>query len=306
VESAGRMQEAAAEERPQTVEHAAAAAEGRAGVPPVTLQEGEEARLEKARLEKARPEKARPEKAPSPQPEGETEKRSRAPSLSPVREALVGGASVPAGGLQASPGQQHLDALLPKQTVVKIIGNNRTKSDLVGKQGVVKGAQTLGGWHEVLLDHGGFVRVQRNALEVISVPAISTVLQMVAPMGVAVPDRGQLRTDKSTGGDMRGHNFQSLVRKRKASSQLSPTHVNIDRLDLASLRRYKKVFNLNVSKDCPRDELVFAVRRHFAKIKVDEKEVIFNFVRRLTRRAVPTTLNAASRKFLSERPAKYA
>ena len=25
-------------------------------------------------------------------------------------------------------------------------------SDLVGKQGVVKGAQTLGGWHEVLLD----------------------------------------------------------------------------------------------------------------------------------------------------------
>lgn len=27
-----------------------------------------------------------------------------------------------------------------------------SESELVGKQGVVKGAQTLGGWHEVLLE----------------------------------------------------------------------------------------------------------------------------------------------------------
>lgn len=38
-------------------------------------------------------------------------------------------------------------AVLPRDTKVLVTGNNRTKSVLVGLQGVVKKAVGLGGWH---------------------------------------------------------------------------------------------------------------------------------------------------------------
>lgn len=38
-------------------------------------------------------------------------------------------------------------AVLPRRTKVLVTGNNRTKSVLVGLQGVVKKAVGLGGWH---------------------------------------------------------------------------------------------------------------------------------------------------------------
>lgn len=38
-------------------------------------------------------------------------------------------------------------AVLPRHTKVVVTGNNRTKSVLVGLQGVVKKAVGLGGWH---------------------------------------------------------------------------------------------------------------------------------------------------------------
>jgi hypothetical protein len=37
--------------------------------------------------------------------------------------------------------------VLPRNTKVIVTGNNRTKSVLVGLQGVVKKAVGLGGWH---------------------------------------------------------------------------------------------------------------------------------------------------------------
>mmetsp|Transcript_32354 Transcript_32354/g.126816 ORF Transcript_32354/g.126816 Transcript_32354/m.126816 type:complete len:91 (+) Transcript_32354:206-478(+) len=55
-------------------------------------------------------------------------------------------------GVWMSQESGELDALLPEGTVVRIAGNNRTKWDLVGKKGVVRNAQTLGGWHEVVLE----------------------------------------------------------------------------------------------------------------------------------------------------------
>ncbi|KAJ1395770.1 hypothetical protein SESBI_33114 [Sesbania bispinosa] len=39
-------------------------------------------------------------------------------------------------------------SVLPRHTKVVVTGNNRTKSVLVGLQGVVKKAVGLGGWHE--------------------------------------------------------------------------------------------------------------------------------------------------------------
>ncbi|KAI7983932.1 hypothetical protein LOK49_LG15G00729 [Camellia lanceoleosa] len=38
-------------------------------------------------------------------------------------------------------------SVLPRHTKVIVTGNNRTKSVLVGLQGVVKKAVGLGGWH---------------------------------------------------------------------------------------------------------------------------------------------------------------
>ncbi|KAK4537616.1 hypothetical protein CDCA_CDCA13G3641 [Cyanidium caldarium] len=62
------------------------------------------------------------------------------------------------------------DALLPQGTRVRIIGNNRTKSRLVGEEGAVKSAAPIGGWHVIQLDRGRLIRVQRNAIQVLSIP----------------------------------------------------------------------------------------------------------------------------------------
>ncbi|EPS58434.1 hypothetical protein M569_16380, partial [Genlisea aurea] len=62
-------------------------------------------------------------------------------------------------------------SLLPRHTKVIVKGNNRTKSVLVGLQGVVKKAVGLGGWHWlVVLKNGVEVKLQRNALSVLEPP----------------------------------------------------------------------------------------------------------------------------------------
>lgn len=43
-------------------------------------------------------------------------------------------------------------SVLPRHTKVVVTGNNRTKSVLVGLQGVVKKAVGLGGWHWLVID----------------------------------------------------------------------------------------------------------------------------------------------------------
>ncbi|KAJ6812927.1 uncharacterized protein M6B38_146325 [Iris pallida] len=60
--------------------------------------------------------------------------------------------------------------VLPRYTKVVVTGNNRTKSVLVGLQGVVKKAVGLGGWHWLVLTNGIEVKLQRNALSVIEAP----------------------------------------------------------------------------------------------------------------------------------------
>ena len=48
--------------------------------------------------------------------------------------------------LREESGDEEL-SVLPRHTKVIVTGNNRTKSVLVGLQGVVKKAVGLGGWH---------------------------------------------------------------------------------------------------------------------------------------------------------------
>jgi len=59
------------------------------------------------------------------------------------------------------------------------------------------------------------------------------------------------------------------------------TVANFDALQFDSLNRYRTVYGLNVAVDCSRDELVRAVRRHFASSSVDELQVISDFLRRV-------------------------
>ncbi|XP_076912780.1 uncharacterized protein LOC143571171 [Bidens hawaiensis] len=61
-------------------------------------------------------------------------------------------------------------SLLPRHTKVIVTGNNRTKSVLVGLQGIVKKAVGLGGWHWLVLKNGVEVKLQRNALSVLEPP----------------------------------------------------------------------------------------------------------------------------------------
>jgi hypothetical protein len=44
-------------------------------------------------------------------------------------------------------------SVLPRHTKVVVTGNNRTKSVLVGLQGVVKKAVGLGGWHWLVISN---------------------------------------------------------------------------------------------------------------------------------------------------------
>lgn len=47
-------------------------------------------------------------------------------------------------------------SVLPRHTKVIVTGNNRTKSVLVGLQGVVKKAVGLGGWHWLVFPYSFF------------------------------------------------------------------------------------------------------------------------------------------------------
>lgn len=52
----------------------------------------------------------------------------------------------------------------PTNTLVRIVGNKRTKAALMGQEGVVIKTVGLGGWHWLELRDGSIVKVQRNAL----------------------------------------------------------------------------------------------------------------------------------------------
>jgi len=75
----------------------------------------------------------------------------------------------PGGGCDVDSGEEGL-AVLPRHTKVLVTGNNRTKSVLVGLQGVVKKAVGLGGWHwlvpiQSILSKMARVSISRQNLE---------------------------------------------------------------------------------------------------------------------------------------------
>ncbi|MBA0708150.1 hypothetical protein Golax_020133 [Gossypium laxum] len=154
-------------------------------------------------------------------------------------------------------------SVLPRHTKVIVTGNNRTKSVLVGLQGVVKKAVGLGGWHWLVLKNGVEVKLQRNALSVLEHPTGNEV------------DNDHDLDNSSSGSDIgeKDHDFPSSIEfQRPAKPRVrhtkpwvpsasmkstnrngyrdvrsiihAPQSVNLARLDTNSLRRYCKHFKL--------------------------------------------------------------
>ncbi|GFP88907.1 hypothetical protein PHJA_001034400 [Phtheirospermum japonicum] len=194
-------------------------------------------------------------------------------------------------------------SVLPRHTKVVVTGNNRTKSVLVGLQGVVKKAVGLGGWHWLVLKNGVEVKLQRNALSVLE-----------PPTGNEVDDDYDF-DDSSSGSDIADnkhhHHFsygfhlskvskprvrcnrpwspsaastksmnRSGCRDVQSKCYATQLRVNLAKLGTGSLWRYSRSFHLaSISPNPTKEQLINAVQKHFSSQKVDELEVIVGFIR---------------------------
>ncbi|KAL7111723.1 hypothetical protein ACP275_05G107600 [Erythranthe tilingii] len=192
-------------------------------------------------------------------------------------------------------------SVLPRHTKVVVTGNNRTKSVLVGLQGIVKKAVGLGGWHWLVLKNGVEVKLQRNALSVLE-----------HPTGNEEDDDYEFDYS-SSGSDIvekDDHRFSSAFHFSKISKPRvrysrpwSPSastksvnrsncrevlskcngtklRVNLAKLGTGSLWRYTRTFHLaHISPNPTKEQLVHAIQQHFSSQHVDELQVIVEFIR---------------------------
>ncbi|KAK3425413.1 uncharacterized protein LOC104416884 isoform X2 [Eucalyptus grandis] len=184
-------------------------------------------------------------------------------------------------------------SVLPRHTKVVVTGNNRTKSVLVGLQGVVKKAVGLGGWHWLVLTNGIEVKLQRNALSVIE-----------APTGNEEDDDLDFENGQWNGSDMasddtqKSHKSRHRVHKSSGSSHKTMSRslscdshskgsisfprgstVDLSKLETAALWRYLRHFNLVDAIPNPsKEQLINIVQRHFMSQQMDELQVIVGFV----------------------------
>ncbi|XP_077233583.1 uncharacterized protein LOC143875886 isoform X2 [Tasmannia lanceolata] len=197
------------------------------------------------------------------------------------------------GGFSGESSEEEL-SVLPRHTKVVVTGNNRTKSVLVGLQGVVKKAVGLGGWHWLVLTNGIEVKLQRNALSVIE-----------APTGHEEDDDLECENMQWNVSDLASDDTQKLHRPRhrphktigsshKASSRshscdshskgsISPIRkgvtVDLSKLETTALWRYWRHFNLAAASPNPsKEQLINVVQRHFMSQQLDELQVIVGFV----------------------------
>ncbi|RVX04087.1 hypothetical protein VitviT2T_001683 [Vitis vinifera] len=191
-------------------------------------------------------------------------------------------------------------SVLPRHTKVIVTGNNRTKSVLVGLQGVVKKAVGLGGWHWLVLKNGVEVKLQRNALSVLE-----------PPTGNEEDDDHDF-DNSSSSSDIgeKDNDFSSSIEFHKlskprarhtrpwapsASVKLTNRNshrevqsgidapqpiVNLAKLGTDSLWRYCKKFNIgNLNSNSSREQMLKAVQQHFTAQQVEEVPVIMGFIR---------------------------
>ncbi|KAG6473387.1 uncharacterized protein LOC122027859 isoform X1 [Zingiber officinale] len=194
------------------------------------------------------------------------------------------------GGCQHNFGESSEEelAVLPRHTKVIVTGNNRTKSVLVGLQGVVKKAVGLGGWHWLVLTNGIEVKLQRNALSVIEGPTGNEEDDEVecnnALCNGSVSGSIQLHKTQSSrsrhqkGSWSRSNSFDSQSKGSVSSSTMS-TKVDLSKLETTALQRYYRHFNLMDANPNPsKEQLIEVVQRHFVSQQLDEMQVITGFM----------------------------
>lgn len=192
-------------------------------------------------------------------------------------------------------------SVLPRHTKVIVTGNNRTKSVLVGLQGVVKKAVGLGGWHWLVLKNGIEVKLQRNALSVLEPPtgleeddeydfeisdSESDANEFPSATEFNKLDKPRVRYTKPWGPSPA---VKSVSRNgcREAQSNMNACYpkVNFSKLGTNTLWRYYSTFNLgNIHSSPTKEQLVNAVHKHFASQKVSEMEAIMEFINAAKRR----------------------
>ncbi|CAI9116674.1 OLC1v1017883C2 [Oldenlandia corymbosa var. corymbosa] len=186
-------------------------------------------------------------------------------------------------------------SVLPRHTKVVVTGNNRTKSVLVGLQGVVKKAVGLGGWHWLVLTNGIEVKLQRNALSVIEAPTgneddddiefenVQWNVSDLASDDTHKSPRSRNRMHKSSGSPRRSMSRSlSCDSHSKGSVSMPPgsTKIDLSKLEMAALWRYWRHFNLVDAIPNPsKEQLIDVVQRHFMSQQLDELQVISGFVK---------------------------
>ncbi|KAJ6808393.1 uncharacterized protein M6B38_166795 [Iris pallida] len=185
--------------------------------------------------------------------------------------------------------------VLPRYTKVVVTGNNRTKSVLVGLQGVVKKAVGLGGWHWLVLTNGIEVKLQRNALSVIEAPTgleedgddVECENMQWNRSDMASSDIQSPKPHRSRNRPHRLSGYKSFSRSQSCDSQpkgsfsssQGATRVDLSKLETTALWRYWRHFNLVDSSPNPsKEQLIDAVQRHFMSQQLDELQVIAGFV----------------------------
>lgn len=207
--------------------------------------------------------------------------------------------------LREESGDEEL-SVLPRHTKVIVTGNNRTKSVLVGLQGVVKKAVGLGGWHWLVLKNGVEVKLQRNALSVLEHPTGNEEDDFDYDNSSTSSEIGYKDNDFCSSTEFhkiskpRVRHAKSSILSSSAKSinrgggykEVQSIHtprlkVNFARLGTDSLRRYCRYFNL---ASCPsnssREHMISMVQRHFFSQQkpLDEISVITEFIRAASKR----------------------
>ncbi|VAH24120.1 unnamed protein product [Triticum turgidum subsp. durum] len=185
--------------------------------------------------------------------------------------------------------------VLPRHTKVVVTGNNRTKSVLVGLQGVVKKAVGLGGWHWLVLKNGVEVKLQRNALSVLEAPTgnedddeidggnnsfcgsfhMGDKDMNYSSIEYQKPTKPRVRHTRpwsscTTTSSSRANNLHSTSKLR--------ARVNLTKLGTPTLWRYWKHFNLGMNPTPSEEQLFHGVQQHFQSQQLDELQVILGFI----------------------------
>ncbi|XP_072988036.1 uncharacterized protein [Typha latifolia] len=188
-------------------------------------------------------------------------------------------------------------SVLPRHTKVIVTGNNRTKSVLVGLQGVVKKAVGLGGWHWLVLKNGVEVKLQRNALSVLEPPTGNEVdddfdwdnsFCSSSDMGEKDIDYSSIDYQKPTKPRVRHTRPWTSSAKCSSRSSRKDVHsyafkpqlrVNLAKLGTATLWRYWRHFNLvSINPNPSKEQLLQGVQHHFISQQLDEMQVIVGFI----------------------------